>query len=141
MARKPKAPKGANLVLENTRPCAIFLPAVMADQTERFQTQMLVPGQNNVDRAHFEALASNPAIRLYVKTGYLVVHEGLAEAEPLPTGLDGLSDGEALERLGKITDVNLLQDLRDSTASTGMRDLVQRRISEILDEGDDAPED
>jgi len=129
MARKTKA---ANLVIENTQPRAIFIPA-----SGIHRTQMLVPGQNDVPKAHYDAVRKNPSVFQWVGLGYLVDHgEGVATA--VASGFDGLSDGEARSQLAGISDARALRDLRDMTTSAALVDMANDRLRELLSTGGDA---
>jgi len=131
MARNKKA--GGNVVIENKRPCAIFLPGCGAHRRK-----MLVPGQNDVSADHMTALTGNKAVRQYLALGWLVSH-GEGKAKPLPRGLDGMSEGAAVDKLGKINDPALVQDLRDRTESKPLQELAQIRLRELIG-ADDEPE-
>lgn len=143
MARPKKdTAQGGNVVIENTRPCAVFLPGSKGE-TKAHRRRMLTPGENDVPAPHWKECKGNKAVGQYLALSWLI-DRGEGKAKPLPTGLDGMGDAEAAAKLEAISDVGLLQDLRDRTASGALRDLAQARLKEVISEaheGGDGAED
>jgi len=140
MARKKTA---NNLVIENTQARAIFLPPARAKDGPVHplarKGRMLYPGQNDVPAEHWDAIQTNPSVKLWGPAGmrYLVSH-GPGKAAPVPRGLDGMDERDALAKLELMNDVPKLVELRDLTTSAALRDLANARITELTAPSDES---
>lgn len=131
MARKKTA---RNLVIDNTQARAIFLPPAKGDSVHELarKGRMLYPGQNDVPAEHWEAIQENPSIKLWGPSGMgYLVNRGEGKAAPVPRGLDGMDERDALAKLELMHDVPKLVELRDLTSHKALIDLANARINEL----------
>lgn len=142
MARRKKQPTSdagalpdaGNVVVHNTQPRAIFLPSCVVDG-KRYDQRMLVPGQNDVPVEQWRHVAVDHAragMKLMTTMGYLECLGG-GRAEPMPSGLDGMADDDARDRLAAIDDPQALIELRDLTSSTALVRLANERLRELTE--------
>lgn len=114
---KPRGrpPKPKTLVIKNTRPCLITLPAVKAENgADLFPSKMLLPGESNVDPAYWEAVKGKEALKIWIAAGYLQ-DLGPGEAKRLDKGLDVLPSDKAAEQIARNNSIQMLDEWRAKT--------------------------
>ena len=125
--RSKRSKSDTNLVINNTQPRAIFIPATKSGHRQ----QMLIPGQNDVPKAHFLAVEKNASVLQFLALGYL---ENLGEGQAVAaaSGFDGLSVTATRGQLASISDAKALVELRDMTTSPALVSMANNRLRELL---------
>ena len=131
-----------NLVIKNTRPTLITLPAVMptldADGElvdEGFVGMPLLPGENDVPEAYWAKVVKNPSIRIWVACEYLV-NKGEGRASTMLASLDKLQGDVAKRHIGNCTNMQVLSDWNANTESRVLRKLIEERKLELIAKAD-----
>ncbi len=131
-AAAPKVATSTNLVIVNTKRCMISLPPVKnAAGHKIYDTKRLIPGQNDVDAGHWEAVAGNKAIKLYKASGILR-SEGPGEAQRLDKGLDALLPEKAREAIAKQNDMGMLNKYHQGTKVEEYHKLIDAKKVELV---------
>ncbi len=131
-AAAPKVATSANLVIVNTKRCMISLPPVTNSEGHKvYTTQRLIPGENDVDAGHWEAVAENKAIKLYKASGALR-SEGPGEAQRLDKGLDALVPEKAREAIVKCNDMAMLTKYHQGTKVEEYHKLIDAKKVQLV---------
>jgi len=132
VADKAKETLSENLVIVNTEPRAIYLPPADVQDFDEARGLRLLPGENNVSSLLWEAIQSNPAVKIWV-TQELLVNRGAGKAKPLADGLDNLTLAQAATQIAKCESGKFLADLREKTTNAPIIELINKRIREIIE--------
>lgn len=128
--KKDKGNPDENLVIQVNRPSLVTLPEATVNG-KRYTEIFMIPGENDVPRAQWEAARKNPAIKIWVGCK-LLENKGPGKAKSFSEGLDALSRMEAQERIVKCDTVKILRDWADQTESPALKALCNERINEII---------
>jgi hypothetical protein len=127
-----------NLVIRNTEPRLVELPSVepIVDDEgnvtrDGYIPYRLVPGENDVPKAYWDIVKSNPAVKLYLATGTLV-NAGEGKAASLVNNLDSLPPNVALKHIGNCENIAVLNDWKAGTTQLGYKKAIEERIAEIV---------
>ena len=98
----------------------------------------LIPGQNDVPREYWERVSSkNPAVKMWLACGYLLVSEG--KAETLVAALDTLDPHSARQHIAECTNMGVLIRWGEDAESPGLRKAIETRKNELIESADGRP--
>jgi hypothetical protein len=119
------------LVIEVLRPSGVRLPAVSSVHPEERAGLMLVPGENNVSLECWNAVLTNPAIRIQLAAGILR-NKGKGKAVPLTVDWATVSVDKARKLIEHMTDVEKLHGIKQQTKKKKISALCDERIKVVL---------
>jgi hypothetical protein len=120
----------------------LVTPAVMVPEgtvlSEAFPFHKLIPGQNDVPRKYWERVSTdNPAVKLWLACGYMLVSEGKATA--LVAALDTLDPHSARQHIAECANMQVLIKWGEDAESPGLRKAIEVRKSELIESADGRP--
>lgn len=128
----------SNLIIENTGPRLVELPNVYpkTDKAGKvtapgFHAQKLIPGENDVDAAYWDAVKGNPGVKILLACGDLK-NRGEGKARSILADLDKLSPEVALRHIGNCENVTVLQEWKAATQNLSLRKTIEERVLELI---------
>lgn len=127
----------SDLVVVMHRPSGMLLPPATSMREEERRGLMLLPGENTVSAVYWDAVKSNPGVKIALGAGDLQ-NKGEGVAKPLVDDWSAITLAKAKELLEQIEDVPKLSDIKKKAKKKGLRDLCAKRIEVILSENETA---
>lgn len=112
------------IVIESTRPSAIFLP----------NSTKLVPGENDVSEKVWEACKEHKAVKQLLLIGILI-DKGKGKAKPLIEQLYTQPVEKARKVVAAVDDLKLLRVWLENDKRVTMKKFITKRIEEVLVKG------
>lgn len=121
------------LVIKVNQPRAVFLPPASSKVEDERNGLRLLPGENAVSEEYFEAIASNPGVRILLESG-VIENKGAGKARSLADGLDALSIDDARRVVAKISSIEVLNKLKANTSKKAALTALNERLKELSTE-------
>ena len=131
----------SNLVIENTEPRLVELPDVEPKgDNAGYTAYKLSPGENDVPSEYWDAIVSNPGVKICLAVG-TIKNNGEGKATSILADLSKIPQQAALRHIGRCDKVALLTQWARGTEGRGLLKAIEERKLELIASQDGAFED
>ena len=121
------------VIIMNHRASGVELPGKLSDSSHAIHNgQMLLPGENNVERIEWDRVKKNKTVKMYLACDILE-YKGEGIAHSLGDGLDALEKHEALKKVAQCSSVKILNDWKSKTSDKSIAKKCNEKINELIE--------